>query len=441
MKIPLRVVIAATLVAAGLFVLRSFSDGYFQPAPSSQVPDLGKSLYHDRCAMCHGDDGKGKGAAAPFLHPKPRDFTRGIYKIRATESGSIPTDDDLQNTITKGLHGTTMPDWGSFIKGDSLQAIVAYIKSMSPRFTNEQPKPVKIGGLIPSSPSSIESGKKVFDKLQCASCHGTDGTGFGATATDFQDDFGNDIVAANLTMPWTFRGGSTSSDIYMRFRTGMDGTPMPSYIGSATDQEMWNLANYVVSLARKPVWEMNGLEVMRHYESLKQQAKSDPVARGKEIVHTQCVGCHSAYDEKGQMIESLMLAGGIKWSIGPYGYVYSTNLTSDKETGIGNWTDDELKRGIIKGFRKDGSRSIPFPMPWTSFANFTDDDLNAIVSYLRTVPPVHNKLPEHESLNLFSYLWGKFEMLILKKDIPIVLVNTNAGTQTENVSNGEETAR
>ena len=288
-----------------LLVGRSLSNGGEQSA-TAQGPsiDLGKSLYRDRCTMCHGEDGKGNGYAAPIVHPRPRDFTRGLFKFRTTESGSIPTDADLERTVTLGLHGTAMPDWGSFLKGDSLKAVIAYIKSFSPRFVNEQPRPVKIGAVIPTSAASIEAGKKVFEKLQCASCHGSDGTGKDATASDFSDDLGNEIFAANLTEPWTFRGGATTTDIYHRFRTGIDGSPMPSYIGSATDREMWDLSNYIVSLAQKPIWEITASEVSQRYEALQQKSKADPITYGKQLVRVYgCITCHSAYDEKGFMID------------------------------------------------------------------------------------------------------------------------------------------
>ena len=73
------------------------------------------------------------------------------------------------------------------------------------------------------------------------------------------------LRAADLTEPWTFHGGATSRDIYLRFRTGMTGTPMPSFADAASDAEMWDLANYVVSLARKPVWSMTADEVQQFY--------------------------------------------------------------------------------------------------------------------------------------------------------------------------------
>ena len=81
----------------------------------------------------------------------------------------------------------------------------------------------------------------------------------------FEDDWRQPLRAADLTEPWTFHGGATARDIYLRFRTGMAGTPMPSFADAATDADMWDLANYVVSLARKPVWSMNAEEITAFY--------------------------------------------------------------------------------------------------------------------------------------------------------------------------------
>src|SRR5687767_7295994 len=70
---------------------------------SPQDLDAGKQVYTRKCAQCHGDDGKGTGPAAERVFPRPRDFTSGVYKIRTTPSGTIPTDDDLFRSVTNGL--------------------------------------------------------------------------------------------------------------------------------------------------------------------------------------------------------------------------------------------------------------------------------------------------------------------------------------------------
>ena len=82
------------------------------------------------------------------------------------------------------------------------------------------------------------------------------------------------LRAADLTEPWTFHGGATARDVYLRFRTGMAGTPMPSFADAASDSEMWDLSNYVVSMARKPVWSMNADEIKALYESQAADAKA-----------------------------------------------------------------------------------------------------------------------------------------------------------------------
>ena len=117
--------------------------------------------------------------------------------------------------------------------------------------------------------------------------------------------------------------------------------------------------------------------------------------RGAYLVETLgCVQCHSPVDENKRMLPGMRLAGGMLIRIEPFGDYPTGNLTSDKETGLGNWTDDEIKRVITKGILRDGTRLLPYPMDWASFSTMTPDDLDAIVAYLRTVPPVSNKVPQ-----------------------------------------------
>lgn len=411
--------LAAAVVFWGLLYDTASSASPLMKDEVSPATNLGKVIYDAKCAMCHGTEGKGDGIPSILLNPKPRDFTDGRYKFRSTESGSIPTDADLIATVKNGLHATSMPDWGTIVGDDSVKAVVEYIKSFSPRFRNEQPKVVSTGTPIPSSAASIAIGKKVYAKLQCAACHGTDGKGTNAIQHEFTDEWGHTLQATNLTEPWTFRGGATARDVFLRFRTGIDGTPMPSYKGSASDAEMWHLANYVLSLARKPIWKMDEAELNAFFALLDQQSKADPLKRGKYLVESiGCVECHSTYNENGSINKDMLYAGGFTFDFYPFGQYPTRNITSDKETGLGNWTDEEIKRALTQGISKDGRKFLPFPMPWTAFAQLKEDDVNAIVVYLRTIPPVTNKVPEPQKPNIFSYMWGKFRMLILKERFP-----------------------
>src|SRR5213596_603126 len=77
----------------------------------SQDTTAGKTVYVKWCAGCHGDNGAGDGAGARRMIPPPRDFTAGLYQIRSTASGELPTDADLLRAIDEGLYGTAMPGW------------------------------------------------------------------------------------------------------------------------------------------------------------------------------------------------------------------------------------------------------------------------------------------------------------------------------------------
>ena len=86
-------------------------------------------------------------------------------------------------------------------------------------------------------------------------------------------------------------------------------------------------------------------------------------------------------------------AGGLGFKL-PFGTLYSTNITPDKETGIGNYSDQDFLNAIHRGMRHDGARLYP-AMPYTSYTYMTDDDVLAIKAYLFSLPPVRAKPPEN----------------------------------------------
>jgi mono/diheme cytochrome c family protein len=413
---------AAAALAALLLLLLPLSG-------NAQTLD-GPALYQQRCAACHGKTGHGDGSFAGLLDPRPRDFTTGKYKFRSTETGSLPTDDDLTATITNGMHGTSMPTWKAFLSPEQVTAIIAQIKSFSPRFATEQPRGITMGAELVPSPQSADAGRAVYEALKCAACHGADGRGTGAIARELKDDWGRTIRATDLSEPWAFRGGNSVRDIYLRFRTGMNGTPMPSFLGAATEPQLWQLAVYVKSMARKPLWEMKGDEVAAFYRDQEQRSQQDVVRQGEYVAATAgCAFCHSPFRDDNTMIDELKFAGGQTFQVEPFGTFITYNLTSDKETGLGNWTDDQIKTFVTSGVRRDGSRMLPYPMPWPDYAHFKPQDLTALVAYLRSLPPVSNRIPLPKAPNIVSYLAGKFRMLILQKDPPYYVFPGNAGVR------------
>ncbi|HZH44965.1 MAG TPA: c-type cytochrome [Lysobacter sp.] len=90
-----------------------------------------------------------------------------------------------------------------------------------------------------------------------------------------------------------------------------------------------------------------------------------------------------------------MAAGNVNtaWS-GPWGISFTANLTPDPETGLGRWTFQNFKDTIRTGRHMGRGRPILPPMPIPTFKNLTDEDLEAMFAYLRTIPPIRNKVPE-----------------------------------------------
>ena len=213
----------------------------------------GKAVYNKWCSGCHGDTGAGDGSGAKTMLPHPRDFTKAVYKIRTTASGEIPTDDDLRHIVEVGMPGTGMPEWKSRLSAGEIGAVVQYIKTFSPNsFKGAAAKPIAIGK-APGGDGATE-GKAVFQKLECYKCHGVAGRADGKSAPTLKDDYGNPIRPADLTENWKFRGGNSVTDIYTRLRTGLDGTPMPSFQDAVdnkliTDEQLWRVAQYVHSLS------------------------------------------------------------------------------------------------------------------------------------------------------------------------------------------------
>ena len=86
------------------------------------------------------------------------------------------------------------------------------------------------------------------------------------------------------------------------------------------------------------------------------------------------------------------------WS-GPWGTTYAFNLTPDENTGIGIWTEDMFIRALRTGRHMGVSRKIQPPMPWEVYGRLPDEDLKAIYAYLRSIPPVHNRVPDPVLVN------------------------------------------
>ena len=219
-------------------------------------PQKGKIIFGKNCSRCHGDKGDGKGPVGNFLNPRPRDFTKGKFKFRTTPSGKLPTDQNLFKTIYNGIPGTGMPTWKGVLTNTQITNVLEYVKIFSRKFKSFKKKgkslsEITIGPKIPSSPQSIKRGREIYNEMECWRCHGESGRGSGPSNSGLKDDWGRPIQPANFHKPWNLKGGNKKSDIYMRFNTGLNGTPMPSFNGNLNNEKSWDLANFVRSLGPK----------------------------------------------------------------------------------------------------------------------------------------------------------------------------------------------
>ncbi len=208
----------------------------------------GRALYTPRCAVCHGREGRGDGAIARYLDPAPRDFSSGVYKLRSTATGELPTDDDLLRTLARGIPGTAMPAWSGLSLADR-RALVAYLKTLSPRFSRTPAaEVVPIPEPTQASAAALAAGARTYELMQCARCHAADGRGRGVVAPELVDDRGRRAYPFDFSRSWKLKGGASVTDLYRTLHTGIDGTPMPSYHDSLSPEDTWPLVHHLRSL-------------------------------------------------------------------------------------------------------------------------------------------------------------------------------------------------
>jgi mono/diheme cytochrome c family protein len=127
-------------------------------------------------------------------------------------------------------------------------------------------------------------------------------------------------------------------------------------------------------------------------------AKASLVERGAYLARAaDCMVCHTAQGGK-------EYAGGLGFKL-PFGMLYSTNITPDKATGIGNYTDRDFLNALHRGVRRDGARLYP-AMPFTSYTYISDADALAIKAYLFSLPAVHAVAPENTLMFPFNQRWA-----------------------------------
>ncbi len=243
--LKLLVAVVALMVAP---VLVSAQQGESHIGKVSGHSDAGKQLYFRYCWGCHGYRGDGNGENGPYLNILPRNFVAATFKCRSTPTGTLPTDQDLYNSLVRGFNNSNMPSWIT-LTDQNRADLVAFIKTLSPRWKTE-----KAGDVIPVPPEpkltldSIKHGQELFQKLECWKCHGQEGRGDGPSASTLTDSNDQPIRPYNFAAGSRFKCGSSNQDLYKIFLSGVDGTPMPSFADVVKPDEAWDLVHFLRTL-------------------------------------------------------------------------------------------------------------------------------------------------------------------------------------------------
>lgn len=255
----------------------------------------------------------------------------------------------------------------------------------------------------------VERGKYLVNTIMtCQNCHTPKGErGAPVFAKDLSGGLEFDeppfkVTAPNITQDKaTGIGAWTDAQIRTSLRTGKRPNDvqlaevMPtSYYGIVTERDMDAIVAYlrtVKPVANKVPDPIYKIALPHHAfpgseKAFTEADMADKVKKGFYLVTIgHCMECHTPFAPKGPQDFANSLGKGGREFPGPWGTSVSRNITSHREKGIGAWSDDEIKRAITKGMRKDGSPLKP-PMGFEFYANMTAADLDAVVAYLRTVP-------------------------------------------------------
>lgn len=237
-----------------------------------------QELYSRHCGACHGEQGDGKGIAAVYLFPKPRDFTSGRFRLVSTDN-SVPSRDDVLAVLTRGMPGSSMPSWTHLPQADREKlaehvlrlladgARARYIKALQEQegMSDEDLQQAEtqadieqfvkskttagalsnVPKLVDADAAAVARGRELYTRQSCHSCHGNEGKGDGVQK--MIDDDGMPTRPRDLTRG-IFKGGHDVASLYRRVAFGMPGTPMPNSPNLQPDQIV-DLAHFLRSLS------------------------------------------------------------------------------------------------------------------------------------------------------------------------------------------------
>jgi len=393
----------ATSLVGLLFIAGAWLSSEALAAPDSQ------KLYTQHCVRCHGDSGTGDGPAYTLQRPRPRDFTQGQYKFRSTPLNTLPTTGDIANSIRHGNLRTSMPPFEKYLSEEEIQALANYILQFSKKHS-ELPDgtpfvltPALHLNEVQPTPEILKQGQAIFEK-QCFTCHGMNGRGLGDLTPLLYDENQYWVKVPDLTDVLEYGGGSKTSDIYMRLESGIGLSGMPLY-KDALDQSSKEAVSHYVKSLQVPSEER---ELISKEEW---NAKLPPKVRGEYMVRAMsCALCHNAYDEQGNYYPDMYMAGGVRITLPGLGEFYTKNITSHPIDGLADWTEEEIIQTVTTGRAPDRQLEA-FSMPWTFFYHLTEEDAKDMAAFVKSLPPIQNRVPDREFYPFWKRLYQRIRQL------------------------------
>ena len=257
--------------------------------------------------------------------------------------------------------------------------------------------------------SAVERGGYLVNTIMtCANCHSPKGPPAAVAGKDYSgglrfDEPPFDVTAPNITPDKeTGIGNWTDAQIKTMLLTGknphgiQEAEVMPTaFYPILTPGDLDGIVAYLRSLTpvknkvADPVYKI----ALPHHvfpgaeKSYSEADLNDKVKKGFYLATIgHCMECHTPFVPPGGPDFANSLGKGGREFPGPWGVSKSRNITSHKTAGIGDWTDAEIKTAITQGKRKDGT-PLKGPMGYQYYAKMTDADLDAVIAYLRTLPP------------------------------------------------------
>lgn len=264
---------------------------------------------------------------------------------------------------------------------------------------------------VARDPARVERGRYLVEHVaNCFACHPTSAPLSDRNRWGRDAGFPGEVWASNITPdPATGLGNWTDGQIIRAIREGVDNdhealAPIMPYreYRSLSDEDVRAIVAYLRTLPARtievpprkldlPFSLVVNLIPKPAEAPVKAPDRRDKVAYGEYLAKiASCGPCHTPQGPQGPDTK-LAFAGGLRFpaSHADGQPIVSSNITSDPATGIGNWTDAQIRAALTRG-ELPGDRTMRGPMPWKGYAGMTEEDLEALIAYIRTIPPIRN---------------------------------------------------